>query len=104
MKAVTVEPRVEKYQRVPARKPIEVIWHPQVANIPAAITCPDVMAEKHPELVVAFMKTISTCGSGRRRSSSRRRRRGCWSSSGTKTTTAKLPSATELLAVSRRIG
>jgi ABC-type nitrate/sulfonate/bicarbonate transport system substrate-binding protein len=27
-----------------------------VANIPAAITCTDVMAEKHPELVVAFMK------------------------------------------------
>ena len=29
-------------------------WTLQVANIPAAITCTDVMAEKHPELVVTF--------------------------------------------------
>ncbi len=29
-------------------------WTLQVANIPAAITCTDVMAEKHPELVVAL--------------------------------------------------
>jgi ABC-type nitrate/sulfonate/bicarbonate transport system substrate-binding protein len=31
-------------------------WTLQVANIPAAITCSDVMAEKHPELAVAFLK------------------------------------------------
>jgi hypothetical protein len=28
----------------------------QVAIIPAAITCSDVMAEKHPELAIAFLK------------------------------------------------
>jgi hypothetical protein len=27
-------------------------WTLQMANIPAVITCTDVMAEKHPELVV----------------------------------------------------
>ena len=31
-------------------------WTLQVANIPAAITCTVVMAEKHPELAVTFMK------------------------------------------------
>jgi ABC-type nitrate/sulfonate/bicarbonate transport system substrate-binding protein len=37
-------------------------WRLQVANIPAAITCSDVMAEKHPELAVAFMKGMIRVG------------------------------------------
>jgi ABC-type nitrate/sulfonate/bicarbonate transport system substrate-binding protein len=37
-------------------------WRLQVANIPAAITCSDVMAEKHPELAVAFMKGMINAG------------------------------------------
>ena len=37
-------------------------WRLQVANIPAAITCTDVMAKKHPELVVAFMKGMIKVG------------------------------------------
>ena len=37
-------------------------WTLQVANIPAAITCTDVMAEKHPELAVAFMKGMIKVG------------------------------------------
>jgi len=37
-------------------------WTLQVANIPAAITCTDVMAEKHPELVIAFMKGMIKVG------------------------------------------
>ena len=37
-------------------------WTLQVANIPAAITCSDVMAEQHPELAVAFMKGMITVG------------------------------------------
>jgi ABC-type nitrate/sulfonate/bicarbonate transport system substrate-binding protein len=37
-------------------------WTLQVANIPAAITCTDVMAEKHPELVVAFLKGMVKVG------------------------------------------
>ena len=37
-------------------------WRLQVANIPAAITCTDVMAEKHPELAVAFMKGMIKVG------------------------------------------
>ncbi|MFC1696226.1 ABC transporter substrate-binding protein [Pseudomonadota bacterium] len=37
-------------------------WRLQVANIPAAITCTDVMAEEHPELVVAFMKGMIRVG------------------------------------------
>jgi ABC-type nitrate/sulfonate/bicarbonate transport system substrate-binding protein len=37
-------------------------WRLQVANIPAAITCTDVMAEKHPELAVAFMKAMIKVG------------------------------------------
>jgi ABC-type nitrate/sulfonate/bicarbonate transport system substrate-binding protein len=34
----------------------------QVVNIPAAITCTEVMAEKHPELVVTFMKSMIKVG------------------------------------------
>ncbi len=34
----------------------------QVANTPAVITCTDVMAEKHPELVVAYMKSMIKVG------------------------------------------
>ena len=37
-------------------------WRLQVANIPAIITCTDVMAEEHPELVVAFMKGMIRAG------------------------------------------
>jgi len=34
----------------------------QVANTPAVITCTDVMAEEHPELVVAYMKAMIKVG------------------------------------------
>ena len=37
-------------------------WTLQVANIPAAITCTDVMAEQHPELAVAFLKGMIRVG------------------------------------------
>jgi ABC-type nitrate/sulfonate/bicarbonate transport system substrate-binding protein len=37
-------------------------WTLQVANIPAAITCTDVMAKQHPELVVTFMKGMIKVG------------------------------------------
>ncbi len=37
-------------------------WTLQVANIPAVITCTDVMAEQHPELVVTFMKGMIKVG------------------------------------------
>jgi len=37
-------------------------WTLQVANIPATITCSDVMAEKHPELAVTFMKGMIKVG------------------------------------------
>ena len=37
-------------------------WTLQVANIPAVITCTDVMAREHPELVVAFLKGMIKVG------------------------------------------
>jgi ABC-type nitrate/sulfonate/bicarbonate transport system substrate-binding protein len=37
-------------------------WRLQVANIPAVITCSDVMAEKHPELAVTFLKGMIKAG------------------------------------------
>jgi ABC-type nitrate/sulfonate/bicarbonate transport system substrate-binding protein len=37
-------------------------WRLQVANIPAAITCSDVMANEHPELAVTFMKGMIKVG------------------------------------------
>jgi ABC-type nitrate/sulfonate/bicarbonate transport system substrate-binding protein len=37
-------------------------WRLQVANIPAIITCTDLMAKEHPELVVAFMKGMIRVG------------------------------------------
>jgi ABC-type nitrate/sulfonate/bicarbonate transport system substrate-binding protein len=37
-------------------------WRLQVANIPAPITCSDVMAEKHPELAVAYLKGMIRVG------------------------------------------
>ena len=37
-------------------------WTMQVANTPAVITCTDVMAKKHPELVVAYMKAMVRVG------------------------------------------
>ncbi|HWT79830.1 MAG TPA: hypothetical protein VN648_13675, partial [Candidatus Methylomirabilis sp.] len=37
-------------------------WTLQVCNVPAIITCTDVMAEQHPELVVTFMKGMIKVG------------------------------------------
>ena len=37
-------------------------WTVQVANTPAVITCTDVMAEEHPELVVTYMKAMIKVG------------------------------------------
>ena len=37
-------------------------WTLQIANIPAVITCTDTMADKHPELVVAFLKGMIRAG------------------------------------------
>jgi ABC-type nitrate/sulfonate/bicarbonate transport system substrate-binding protein len=37
-------------------------WKLQIANTPAIITCTDVMAEKHPELVVTYMKSMIKVG------------------------------------------
>jgi len=37
-------------------------WTLQSANIPATITCSDVMAKEHPELVVAYMKGMIRVG------------------------------------------
>jgi len=37
-------------------------WRLQVANIPAIITCTEEMADKHPELAVAFMKGMIRVG------------------------------------------
>ena len=47
-------------------------WRLQVANIPAAITCTDVMAEKHPELAVTFMKGMIRAGRWANREQARR--------------------------------
>ncbi|MGK2964813.1 MAG: ABC transporter substrate-binding protein [Tepidiformaceae bacterium] len=37
-------------------------WTIQMANCPAVITCTDVMADEHPELVVAYMKAMIKVG------------------------------------------
>jgi ABC-type nitrate/sulfonate/bicarbonate transport system substrate-binding protein/rhodanese-related sulfurtransferase len=37
-------------------------WRIQVANTPAVITCTDVMAGEHPELVIAYMKAMIKVG------------------------------------------
>ncbi len=37
-------------------------WTIQVANTPAVITCTDVMADEHPELVMAYMKAMIKVG------------------------------------------
>ena len=37
-------------------------WSLQVANTPAVITCTDVMANEHPELVVTYMKAMIKVG------------------------------------------
>ena len=37
-------------------------WTVQVANTPAVITCSDVMAKEHPELVVTYMKSMIKVG------------------------------------------
>jgi ABC-type nitrate/sulfonate/bicarbonate transport system substrate-binding protein len=37
-------------------------WRLQVANIPAAITCTEVMCKEHPELVIAYLKSMIRVG------------------------------------------
>jgi ABC-type nitrate/sulfonate/bicarbonate transport system substrate-binding protein len=37
-------------------------WTIQVANTPAVITCTDVMADEHPELVIAYLKAMIKVG------------------------------------------
>ncbi len=37
-------------------------WTLQMANCPAVITCTDVMAEEHPDLVIAYMKAMIKVG------------------------------------------
>ena len=37
-------------------------WTMQMANCPAVITCTDVMADEHPELVLAYMKAMIKVG------------------------------------------
>ena len=37
-------------------------WTVQVANTPAVITCTDIMAKEHPELVIAYMKAMVKVG------------------------------------------
>ncbi len=37
-------------------------WRIQVANTPAVITCTDVMADEHPELVLAYMRAMVKVG------------------------------------------
>jgi len=37
-------------------------WTIQVANTPAVITCTDVMADEHPELVLAYMRAMIKVG------------------------------------------
>jgi ABC-type nitrate/sulfonate/bicarbonate transport system substrate-binding protein len=37
-------------------------WTVQMANCPAVITCTDVMANEHPDLVVAYMKAMIKVG------------------------------------------
>jgi len=37
-------------------------WTVNIANTPAVITCTDVMADKHPELVVTYMKSMIKVG------------------------------------------
>ena len=37
-------------------------WTIQIANTPAVITCTDVMADEHPELVIAYMKAMIKVG------------------------------------------
>jgi ABC-type nitrate/sulfonate/bicarbonate transport system substrate-binding protein len=37
-------------------------WTLQICNVPAVITCTDVMAEEHPELVVTFLKAMIKVG------------------------------------------
>ena len=45
------------------RRPLQVLGlEDPGANIPAVITCTDVMAEEHPELVMAYMKALIKVG------------------------------------------
>ena len=37
-------------------------WTMQMANCPAVITCTDIMADEHPELVIAYMKAMIKVG------------------------------------------
>ncbi len=47
-------------------------WTLQVANVPAVITCTDVMAKEHPELVLTFLKGMIKVGSLGQRAQARR--------------------------------
>jgi ABC-type nitrate/sulfonate/bicarbonate transport system substrate-binding protein len=86
-------------------------WTLQGPNIPAAITCTDAMAGKHPELAVTFMKGMIKVGRWANehkraadaildRQAARELLEECWREA----TGAKLPAATALHAASRRIG
>ena len=48
-------------------------WTIQVANTPAVITCTDVMADEHPELVIAYMKAMVKVGRWANEQQARRR-------------------------------
>ena len=48
-------------------------WTLQMANCPAVITCTDVMADEHPELVVAYMKAMIKVGRWANEQQARRR-------------------------------
>ena len=58
-----------KIDRGPVRYPD---WTVQVANTPAVITCTDVMAKEHPELVIAYMKAMIKVGRWAKRAQARR--------------------------------
>ena len=48
-------------------------WTVQMANCPAVITCTDVMADEHPELVMAYMKAMIKVGRWANAQQARRR-------------------------------
>jgi hypothetical protein len=81
-------------------------WTLQVTNVPAVVTCTDVMAEEHPELVVTFMKgkndfdVTKWAAPKFLEQAAKELLEEQWK----KVTTAKLPEATQLLAASRRTG
>ena len=85
----------------------------QVANIPAVITCTDVMAGQHPEIVVTFMNGMLSHGYIQNDFEVRKRAAPQFLEQATKellkqqwqkATTAELPETTELLKASQRVG